>query len=282
MNSLAAASTVLESKPARQNAVLRPGRGETIRCYRADYELIKSNLRGDRYAFDFTAHSLQKRLLDYFETTFGLTDAAKLLQAAERDRQVLRDSIWEPTLTGLHPGNKELRPLTEGFTEYELFVLNEVVISGDPSGAMMTPEVVEIATRKFAEGHGVKFITYVSKRLELQHKRRRIEIVNYADSIIVRRWTDPDHPLWLTPSAGASKYISTITKRRLTKEGFNRLAATRKLQRFPSKYLDQFFSADLVDPIGLELRDEFAKTCEFDIEAVRRGRRKKRRIRETI
>ena len=275
MDDLTGAPTVLGSDRARENAVLRPGPGETISCYKADYERRKSNLRGDHYTFNFTACSLQKRLLDYFETEFGLINAAGLLQAAERDRQALRNSIWESTLTGLHPRNRDLSPLIEGFTEFELFVLNEVVTSGDPDSALMAPEVIAVVARKLAQGDGAKFITYVSKRLELQNTKKRPELVNYVVQIIVRMWTNPDHPLWISPSAGASKYISKITKRRLTNEGFTRLAATRKLQRIPTEYLDRLFSVDLVDPVGLDLRDEFAETCDFDIDEVRRGRRKK-------
>lgn len=279
MNHLEMALVVLARARERETTESRMARPSATSRYRTAYEERVSSLRGDQYPFDFTAPTLQKRLLDYFEKSCGLTDPAGLLKAAEESRRKLLSLIWDSVVIGLHSANKELRPLAKKFTEFELFLFDQIVTSPEPAKTLMEPEVIGFAIRKFAQGLGVNFVKYLGRRLELQQtrmmaatKNKRVEVVNYADLVLARMWTDPDRPLWIAPSAGAAKLITEIIGQPLTNEAFNTLVKNRRLPRIPRKTLSNFFSVELVDPAGQRLREEFASTIGFEIEEIRPGR----------
>ena len=247
---------------------------------------LESRIRGDDSVFEFAADSLQARLLAYFETHFDFKRGHAALREAEDGRKARYVSLQREALLGLHSGNKELRPLVRGFSNYDLYVLNNAVIADDRPAAFKSPALWEIFPTQFKAGRGENLITYVARRLEHQNARMKFpksarwtEIFHPALAIAVGLWTCPSKPLWMMPSAGAVSIINGLLKRfaekPLQKNNFDTLIRSSKLPRLPTDVLSKLISVGLEEPVGIALRRELVKVMGIELASIQRGARRR-------
>ncbi len=242
---------------------------------------IEKRLRGDDSAFDFEADSLQKRLLKYFQAELGYRRGGKDFVEADKARRSLLAKVERAGLLGLHPGNKELAALVRGFSDYDLWLLNTVVVADNHSARMQAPEVAGVISRKLSEGRGEDVIKYLAARLEHHEKRMKspdpatLEVFNPALVVLSRMWTDPECPLWLLPSAAAVEVIHAVTGDRLKSTAYNTLVKGSGLPRLPQDVFDDFMSNSRGDARCIQLRQEIEAAAGMSLDRTRRGRRRK-------
>jgi len=243
---------------------------------------LEAELRGEDAGFDFKSDSLQNRLLTFFESKLGFDDAHGQLEIAEKARRRLLGKVSREALLGLHSRNKELESMVEGFSNYDLRLLNKAVLDDNPSDQLKTPEIVEVITRKLKEGQGEHVIKYLAARMEHHQSRmdsaakqtvETTEVFNPALLVVAKMWTNPQRPLWLFPSKAAVKLIGKFTQHPLTPKAYNRLVRTRGLPRVPQGILEKFMSITLRDSDCNRLRNEYKEAIEISLSDVRRGRK---------
>lgn len=247
---------------------------------------LESLLRGDDLVFAFSADSLQGRLLTYLEEHLGCENVRQLFREAEKSRKKLYAQLQREALFGLHPDNKEMLPLVTGFSDYELYQLNQAIISSNRSASFKSQELFKVITTQFKAGRGENLVKYLAKRLEHQDKRldkespsgRWREVFHPGLTIAAGLWTAPDKPLWMMPSAGAVNIINGVLKQfgevRVNPSNYNTFTK-KKLERLPATIVSKFISVKVKDQKGLALQEEFAKVMSIKLADVRRGAQSK-------
>jgi hypothetical protein len=222
---------------------------------------LEVELRGEDIQFKSEANSLQSQLVTYLRKNLGFSDLQdRLIRTRKAQLQVLQ-KVRREALLGLHPANKkELEPLVEGFSNYERFLLNKVVFSGNSSERLKEPEMIELFTRKFRAGLGSNLLNYLAARLRHQQRRAegKREIFNPELLILGMLSTDPHLPLWLMPSAGATNIINRILdepgRPKMSCEAYRKLAREHGLDRLKRSEMDKFIADSASEPRGRKLR----------------------------
>lgn len=242
---------------------------------------FEAHLKAQDVTFDYSADSFQRRMVAYLTTNLGFSGVARQFKRAKKAGIEVLRVVRRQALTGLHQDNEELSPLIKGFTAYELYLLQNVVIADNRSQCLQTPEMIDLIIRKLGLNRGEDLIAYLAARMALHDKRMKrpgatLEVLNYNLMMIGTLWTAPDGPLWLMPSAGAVKIINHLAnfngKTPLTGEAYNSLVRSSGLHRLQQAALDKFISQTASDPVGMELRRQLENTMGINLATVRRGR----------
>jgi hypothetical protein len=258
---------------------------------------LEAELKGEDTQSDLDADSLQMRLLNYMETTLGFQDLSQRLKRNHEARLLALQKVRRQALLGLHSANKELGRLVEGFSDYELFLLNQVVTSDNPAERLRSPDLVDLFTRRLRAGSGKNLVEYLADRMF--HLRRRSEqpeagdgheadgdeprqpaIFNAELLVVGMLWTDPHVPFWLMPSVGATNVINRILeapdRRAMSKESYNKLVSTHGLCRLRQPEMDKLLRDCLSDLQGRELRRQLEEVMGVALSSARRGPKPRR------
>jgi hypothetical protein len=221
--------------------------------------------------YNFEAESLQKKLLHLLRAEVNTANAEDLLQSAETSRLRCLRQIRRQVVLGLHAANKEIHQHVEGFSDFEIYVLNQAAQSNDPNNYLKSSVAIEVISKKLREGKGIAAIAYLAARLNHQgrrlHQSGRVEVFDPHLLVIAMLWTDPNCPLWLMPAAGAVSVINRIlngVEPGMTKENFNRAVKQHNVTKLSPKsnirlittLLRSFplLGGQLQEAMGLELR----------------------------
>lgn len=242
---------------------------------------LEAELRGEDDHLDFTRDSLQKRILDHFKQLGITSDAFQHLAQAEESRRKVMRPMTEAGRLGLHSGNKELWPLVNGCSNYEKYLLNEVVYSADPSKMLQTKKLVALFGRQLEAGHGESLIRYLSERLSQKDRRKSqkgSDVFNPPLAVLALAWTDPDFPLWMMPSVGAVQIVNDLLKPEdhLSVQNYNTLTRRNNLHRLAPAFLEKFYASIKTDPLSRQLASELEAEMGISISAVRPGRRRRK------
>lgn len=243
---------------------------------------LEKILSGNADDFNFEADSLQKRLLDFFETELGYATARADLEEADSSRRRLLAKIMREDTLGLHGDNKEMKKFVQGFSPHELSLLQEVVVAESPSEELKRSKIQCLIVAKIRAGRGEDLFHFLSSRLKQRRRREksgkdRDEPYNANLAVVGASWTHPDLPLWLMPSAGGAKVLESFTGEKMNNEAFNEIARMNKLKRLPTKVWNSFIKVSRTDAKCLELRAELEKTMGIKIASVQRGSQKKKK-----
>lgn len=239
---------------------------------------LEAKLRGDDAVFDFAAPSLQNRLLDYFETRFGYKEAREHLQRAEQSRRAVLKEVAREALLGLHPKNRELHPLVAGFSDYDLWRLNRVVLAEKPAEELKTPQLIQLISSKLREGRGEDVMRYLTERLDHHRarlgsdaKNKTLEVFNSCLVVVAWMWTFPEYPMWMIPGAAAALFVSQSVGEDFNRTAYNRLIHQHGLERLDQKLFDRFISPKMKDAKGISLQKELESVIKMPLSSFRRG-----------